>query len=367
LPDFSEGLNQVKSAAGKSASATDISGVSSALREYQGRYSGALDQAGQDYANLNKNVGNQWSGVVNQAEGYLPMYDAATNRAEALALGNADRVENAGLSATGAGRNLGSYGARLALQNAASITVPLEQAKIQQRYTNLDRYAVPAITDMANRETQRIGTFNPMVAQQQFQSGQATENTIQQLAMQAANMSYDNAVKYMNAISVPAEIQQRILSGQISQAGGLSQLYSGDRYLGLQDKMGTNVTPSQYYSFTPSGYPSGGGRYGGGGGGYGGGNRYSTPSGGTSTGSTGSGLQYAPAGAQGDWVPDAGNNRWQNWRTGAISYTNPNASGGGSSNADYQAWLAQFDSGSSNSPALQYVNPQPSLAEYPTA
>jgi len=211
---------------------------------------------------------------------------------------------------------------------AAAVSVPIEQAKIAQRYNVLSQYAMPVAQDIANRETSRVASFDPMVAAQQFQSGQATAQTIQQLAQVTANMSYDNAVKYMTSLSVPYEVQQKILTGQIGQLGGLAQLYGGSRYQGLQDLLGAAPTQSVYYNQGVPSYP-GSSRY------------YPNPgpltvNGGLDAGNSPKQVTQAPSGAQGDWVWDANNGRWQNWRTGETSRTGPwvmNANTGGYENS----------------------------------
>ena len=266
LDDFNSYLsnfrNQIGTAATKSAAATDIGPFSQAMRGYQGAYSDALNQAKGDYANLNRETAGNLTGIVDEARGLIPEYDAAINRLRDYQVGQSQANINARYSAGATPRSMGSGLARELMRAESAITVPLEQAKIAQRYNVLGQYALPVATDIANRETNRIANFNPMVAAQQFQSGTATEQTIQQLAMVTANMSYDNALRYLQSLSVPWDTQQRILSGQIAQLGGLNQLYAGSRYQGLQDVLGTNVTPTIGYNLNLPGYP-GAPRYGG--------------------------------------------------------------------------------------------------------
>lgn len=265
LEDFNTYLgnfkDQIGGAAAKSAAATDIGPLSATLRGQQASYANALNQSAAEYAALNQATAGREGAVVQEARDLIPAYDQAMNDLRDYQSGTLQSAINARYAAGATPRSMGSGLARELIRGEAAITVPLEQAKIQQRYNVLGQFAMPSVLDIANRETARIGTFNPMIAAQQFQSGQATEQTIQQLAMATANMSYDNAVKYMTALSVPWNVQQQILSGQIAQLGGLSQLYSGSRYQGLQDVLGAYPTPAVGYNLGLPGYP-GATRYG---------------------------------------------------------------------------------------------------------
>lgn len=257
--DFSKYLagfkSQVDSAAAKSNAATNIAPLADTLRRQQDLYSGQLGQSRVDYEALNKQIAANQADIVAKAQGLIPEYDAAINRVgdyQSGIMGSQLMARYAGGSTP---RSLGSGIARELVRGEAAVRVPLEQAKIGQRYNILSQYAQPAVQDAANRETARIASFNPAIAAQQFQTGQATEQTIQQLSMATANMSYENAARYMQSLGVPWEIQQRIMSGNISNLGGLSQLYSQSRYQGLQDRLGASVTPATNTTFTAPGYP----------------------------------------------------------------------------------------------------------------
>jgi hypothetical protein len=154
--------------------------------------------------------------------------------------------------------SLGSAEQELLAKGAADILVPMAQAKIGQRYNVLSQYAMPVAMNIAAREQARIGTFNPAMAQQEFASGQATAQTIQQMQVITSQMARQDAVAFMQAVGVPAQMQQQILSGQISQLGALGQIEESSRYRGLQDVLGTIPSQPQYYSMDTGGYPDNG-------------------------------------------------------------------------------------------------------------
>ena len=320
LQDFGQYLNAFKNQVGtaqtRSAAATDIGPFANTMRGYQGAYADALNRSMADYEALNRQTAGNEMGIVQEARDLIPEYDRSINNLRAYQSGQLQSDINSRYSAGATPRSMGSGLARELVRGEAAISVPLEQAKIAQRYNVLSQYAMPATLDIANRETARIANFNPMVAAQQFQSGQATEQTIQQLAMVTANMTYDNAIRYMQALSVPVDLQQRIMSGDIANLGGLNQLYSGSRYQGLQDVLGANVTPSVGYNLGVPGYPGGNA--------YRGGPSYAQPEPGLQARNA---PQYVDANAQqaavpqgsaGEWVWDANNQVWKNWRTGAV-------------------------------------------------
>lgn len=260
LQDFNSYLNNYKSQVGQafksSQEAMDIAPVSAELTAQQQAYANALNQAAKQYETLNAQTAAKEQAIVGQAQGYLPAYDQAITNAEGLQLGNMLQQVNRYKAASGVPRGLGSSELRQLAAGTAAVTVPLEQAKIQQQYNVLSNYALPTTLDVANRETSRISQFNPWVASEQFRTGQATAETIQRLAMETANMGYADALKYMQALGVPYQIQQQILTGEIGQLGALANLYSGSRYQGLQDIMGANITPAVGYNINMGAYPT---------------------------------------------------------------------------------------------------------------
>jgi len=321
LKGFSDWLGTFKtslsSAFTKSQEATDPTAAISTLQSRQTGYDTALGQAKTDYEALNQRTAEEQRGLVQEARDLIPEYDKAAQDAANQSLALLQRNVSRYKAASGTPMSLGSNEIQQLQAGAAQILVPMEQAKIQQRYNVLSNYAVPMALDIANREQQRIGVFNPEIAKQQFQSGQATAQTIQQLQVITAQMARQDAVAFLQAMAVPDQIQQQILSGQISQLGQLGQIDAMANYQGLQDVLGANPSQPQYYSMGTGGYPNAG-RYspsGGGGGGLTGRNApIEVGPQGTATGSTG--------GAS-DWAWDANNQRWLNKFTGKTAGQSP--------------------------------------------
>lgn len=249
--------NSINRAQGLSNAATDIAPVSANLRGLQSRYSAALDDASSRYNDVVSNTAAAEKAIVQQGYDYLPLYDKAARDAANEELGLLQRNIGRYKSASGTPMGLGSSEQQMLLGGARQILVPMEQAKVQQRYNILNQLALPTTLDIANRQTTKVGTFDPMVAAAQFQSGTATEQTIQQLATVASQMAYQDAIRYMQSLGVPEQLQQQIMAGNIQNAGALNSVFAGSRYQGLQDILGANITPSQNYAFRSDGYPSG--------------------------------------------------------------------------------------------------------------
>ena len=315
LKTFQDALNNAFSATKK---ANDPTATIDRLNAGQARYSAGLDKAATDYATLNQNTAAAEQGIVKQAQDLLPSYDTAANAAADIAMQNVQKQVNRYKAGSGAPTGLSSSELAQVQAGDASILVPLQQAKIQQAYSVLQNYSLPTTIDIANRETQRVASFTPQILAQQFQSGQATAEAVQALLQQTAQMSMQDATQYMQAIGVPAEIQQKILTGQISQLGAINSLEDQSNYRGLQDVLGVQPTQATYSSPSTGAYPTPGQSRYGGAATY---NPLAAGGGGTSTGTQQPAA--APQGAVGDWMWDGTNNRWQNWKTGAISMTGP--------------------------------------------
>ena len=313
LKTFKDALS---TAFNKSGQATDPTGTINSLQSEQQRYSEGLDQNAADYQALNQDAAARERAIVQESRGLLPQFDEAQNRAEALQRDILQGQVSRYKAGSGTPMSLGSAEERQLVEGARKIAVPIELAKINQRYNVLSDYALPVERDIAGRETQRIGVYTPAQLASQFQSGTATTQAIQQLRQTTSSMAMEDAIRYMQAIGVPAQVQQSILSGQIGQLSQLGSLEDATRYRGLQDRLGAFPTAPQTYSVSTPGYSAP--------------PRYTPISSllsgiyannaprDAATGLTVSArnIPSAPRGAQGAYVWDAGNARWQNWQTG---------------------------------------------------
>lgn len=260
LKDFDSHVNDfnsdVASARAKANTATDIGGTEAALRGMQGKYNTSLDTASNDYARLNAENAAAERALVARAEGVLPEYDqAALNIGDrmAAALG---AQESRYKRASGTPRSMGSSDTRRLLRNQADVYLPLEQQRIARKLDLIQNLSLPVQRDIYGNERARISQFNPEIARQEFATGQATEQTIQGLRQAVANMSYDSAQRYMQALGVPDQLRQQIISSQISSLGAIGQLNEMSRYRGLQDLQGAYPSQPQYFNLGVPGYPS---------------------------------------------------------------------------------------------------------------
>lgn len=259
LKDFSSYLNDFKKNLGTAQTAAktaeDIQPAVQALTDQQKQYAGNLNQAQADLAAVNKTAAGAEQGAVTEARNLLPSYDAAgqaiADQQMKLAVGNLSRYK----MGTGTPRSLGSDETGILATAATNAMLPLKQSEIAQRYNIINNLELPVTRDIASRGAAQAG-FDVNTAQQIFSSGQATTKDIQALAQQVRSMTYDDALKFMQAAAVPPQIQQQILSGQISELAGLSGLETGSNYQGLQDLTGASLTPANYYNLGTPGFPT---------------------------------------------------------------------------------------------------------------
>lgn len=259
LKDFNQYLSTFKDASKtaftKTAAATDIAPTVGALRTAQGGYAGSLTRNAADYAALDAANAAAERGIVSQAEATLPQYDLAAQAIGDRQLAALMRQQALYKMGSGTPRSLGGADSAILARAVADVNLPLQEQKIARQYDLLQNLSLPVQRDIANRETARIGSFNPATAAAIFSSGQGTEQMIQQLKQITAGMSWQNATQWMTSIGIPAQVQQQILSGQIGQLGQLSGLESMANYQGLQDVLGSYLSQPTAYSYGGPEYP----------------------------------------------------------------------------------------------------------------
>lgn len=269
LKDFNTYLSNFKNdlgaarAAGKAATdpATIASDIAS-MRGNQSRYEAALQGDMGALADINRENAAAQQGIVSQANAILPQYDSAAKAVADQQMQAVQRQLSRYKMGTGTPRSGGTDEERLLADAAARVYAPFEQGKIDRQLNLLTGLALPVQRDIANRATAAAAGFNPQAQGEIFRSGMATQRDVQNLRDTVANMSYQQALQFMQAAGIPAQIMQQILSGQISQLGALGQLEDQSRYRGLHDILG--VYPSQPMGFSnrtpplpnyPSRYP----------------------------------------------------------------------------------------------------------------
>jgi hypothetical protein len=260
LKDFSSYLSNFKTdisgARAASAAATDIGPTVAQLQTGQAKYATGLsaDQAAlQDL--LAKNAAAE-QGIVTQVQNTLPQYDAAAQAVADQQFAAVQRNLAKYKMGTGTPGSVGTDEMRVLADAAARVYAPFEQAKIAEQQQILTGLALPVQQDITNRMTSALTQFNPQAQAAIWSSGRATTQDVQNLRQAVAGMSYQQALQFMQALGVPAGVQQAILSGQIGQLGQLSAIEQGAKYQGLQDILG--VVPSQPvgYSVAQPGLPN---------------------------------------------------------------------------------------------------------------
>lgn len=260
LDDFSSYLKNFKDQIGvannQGQDATNIAPYAQDLIAQQNRYSNALTGAVTGAAANNANAAAQEQAILAQEQNNnrVGMNNALT-ASEQLQLGQLGAQVNRYKLGTGTPSSLGSDELAMQAAGARAIAVPIELQRVQNEQNILQNTALPIVQTDAARQQQFWQNFVPGVAGSQYQSGTDVSNQIQKLKMTVSNMSYDNAVRYMQSLGVPPQIQQQILSGQIGELGGFNSLYGGSRYQSLQDILGVNLSQPTGASPTFGGLP----------------------------------------------------------------------------------------------------------------
>jgi hypothetical protein len=217
----------------------------------------------QNYSSVLGNTNAAENSIVNQATNLLPAYDqAVTNVGNQEQNALAQDVSRYKLG-TGTPGSLGSGEENLLIQGTQAAQVPLEEAKINQNYNLLQNLDLPVAQQQGQAAVNQITGFEEPLAAANYNNTASTANNIAQLSLQVAGMSIADATKYMQAQGIPAQVQQQILSGNVSNLGGINNILGQSQYQGLQDVLGANLSQPTASSFVAPGVqPS----------------RYSTPS-----------------------------------------------------------------------------------------
>jgi hypothetical protein len=260
LKDFDQYLSsfqsQLSGALPKIAAATNAQPTINALTAAQQQYAGAL---GTNAANLTQSVNqaNQTQqGLVTQAEAVLPQYQAAEQAIAGQELGAVQADVSRYKLGSGTPTSMGATEQDILQQGVQNVELPLNEAMLQQQENIIQNFASPVAAQIASRNSALYGSQLPALAGAGYSSAQGTANQISALQQQVAGMSLQDAQAFLTAANVPTQIQQQILSGQIGQLGGLSNVEQGATYQGLQDVLGGQVSQPQSYSFSSGGLGS---------------------------------------------------------------------------------------------------------------
>jgi hypothetical protein len=275
LDDFGSSLNSFRtdlnSARTAADTATNIGPTTAALTGAQQGFSGDLDESTRRYEQALADAAARERGLVTQANDLLPSYDTALNNILAAQVGGVQRNLSRYKMGTGTPRSLGSAESQILTRGITEAALPIEQARIQRRYDILSGMALPTEERIAGRNIAFAGGFLPNTAASRYASETTLANTLQGLRQQVAGMTYNDAVNFLRAQGVPAELQNQILSGEISSLAGLNQLEEASRYRGLHDLLGVQVSqpigfnmslpelpnyPTRYPRSNPGGLPA---------------------------------------------------------------------------------------------------------------
>ena len=239
----------------KAQASFDPSQTINTLNSRQTAFDTSTNQAMSDYRGLNAQTAANEKDILAQEQAQIPVYDQNAQDAARQQLGMLQGQVSRYKMGSGTPTSMGSAEQEIMGAGAAKILVPMETAKIAAQF-GVYRDSMASALDIANREQTRIGQFNPMIAQQQLQTGQLTANTIQQLRTIAQQMDQQSATQFLTALGMAPEMQQRLLAGQLAAQGAMAQFQTGNRYLGLQDVLGATPTQPQFYGTNIGRYPN---------------------------------------------------------------------------------------------------------------
>jgi hypothetical protein len=252
LGNFNADLESARSA-GKEA--TNIQPTVNALVGAQQKYAADLGSSNDSYQKALADAAAASRGIVKSADNTLPMYDAAANNLQNIAIANANRYASRYQLGSGTPSSPSSYMEALRMQKVAEAAAPFEMAKIDRRFSNLSNYALPVEQQIAGQNINYVGNYLPGIAGSNYNSAVQTANAIQSLKNSVSGMSYDNAIRYMQALGIPSDLMQRVFSNQLGQLGQLAQLGEMSHYRGLEDTNPMSVSQPVYYNMGLPGYP----------------------------------------------------------------------------------------------------------------
>jgi len=256
--------------------AYNLAPLSGTLNNLNSQYASSVGGLNQNFANTSDALNSQYSGVlsnltgqenadVSQAYSMLPEYNQAIQnigaQEESALEQNVDRYA----AASGTPEGMGSNEEQTLALGTGQIQVPLQEAEIGQGYNILENLQLPVEQQQAAAATGQLQNFTLPLAETQYgQNLQALNTTygqqyntatgLQNLAISIAGKPIAEAVQYMQAMGVPTQIQQQLLSGNIGNLSGLNSLYSGSQYQGLQNNFGANLASPTGSSFRSPGY-----------------------------------------------------------------------------------------------------------------
>lgn len=273
--DFSDFLTAARAATGAATSsfnndinnAYNIGPLSNTLNRLNTQYGTAANNLNTGFANTSNNLNTQYSDILNnltgqenadvsQAYGMLPQYNQAISNIGNLESDALQRNVSRYAAASGTPTGLGSNEEQTLALGEGQIRVPLEEAQINKQYDILQNMQLPLEQQQAQARVGQLQNFTLPVAQTQYNQGLNTLNTtynnqfntatmLQNLQLQIAGKPISEAVQYMQAMGVPQDIQQALLSGNISNLGALSNVWQGANYQGLQNVFGNSLaTPT---------------------------------------------------------------------------------------------------------------------------
>jgi len=252
LNDFNSDISNARSAA---ATAQNIQPTVNALTSAQGGYAQNLAGANTAYQNaLNTGAANA-NNVIATEQGMLPSYDQAVNNVGNLEIANLGPQMARYAMASGVPGGASSATQQIEAGAVANIAAPLELQKIQQAY-GIQNQNLGVQELLGQRGITYAGQFLPGQAGALYSSQTGLANAVQSLKNQTAAMTFQDALKFMQAAGVPASMQAQVLGVNIGMLSQLEGAYGGANYQGLQYLPGALTAGVQGFSNAMPGYPT---------------------------------------------------------------------------------------------------------------
>lgn len=251
--------------------AADLQPLTNTLNSLNTGYADTTSGLNTNYSDLLGGTAANENSILGTATNNLTQYDKAVTDVGNLAQNALGAQVSRYKLGSGTPMSLGGGEEAMLINGTNAIQVPLALDKIKAQQDLLLGTALPLATAQGNRQVQQLTGFTAPLARENYQNASSTATMLQNLAIQTAGMSVQQAAQYMQTMGIPDTQIQQVLAGNqslqggdISNLSGLNTLYGNTQYQGLQDKFGANLSQPTATTFSPGGagaYPVGGSRY----------------------------------------------------------------------------------------------------------
>lgn len=257
---FQDFLNQAreinaqnKTQLAKDQAAFDTSKIESQLPAINADYRAGQEGVTSDIVTRNKDYAQQTQDLLNRLSDANKTYAANAQAVADQAYQKAMKRNSLYQLASGTPTSASGAATNRAIKAYADINTPLQRELADRAYSQLVNVERPFQRELYgndmgvyNRESGLLSDF--------ANRDEATAKYLQNLKMQVAGMSRQQAMSYLNSLGVPLELGQRLISGDIANLSNLQRLDEASNYYTVQTPFDPSRLPP-VQSF-PLSYPT---------------------------------------------------------------------------------------------------------------